>query len=223
MDAHGRRLSKGSVARLFQDFSFRLNDMKFEIPPILPSSNKTFPALHRALPSIRAASSNTTPQLLTRGCALDLRSPSSPVSLSRMQLNRSKSTEIIFYPKHRRMGPPQNIPTLEGIPRVTTLNVLGVTLADDLTFHDHVSEVISSGASYATRKLKAHGMRDELVQKVFQATVFSRIQYCSPAWWGFADSTDRAQLETKSGVWDEIFGRYYFFKIKLECSHWHCS
>ena len=24
---------------------------------------------------------------------------------------------------------------------------LGVTLADDLTFHDHVSEVISSGAS----------------------------------------------------------------------------
>ena len=38
-------------------------------------------------------------------------------------------------------------------------------------------------------------MREELVQKVFQATVFSRIQYCSPAWWGFADSTDRAQLE----------------------------
>ena len=62
-----------------------------------------------------------------------------------LQLNRSKSTEIIFYAKHRRTGPPQNIPTLEGIPRVKKLNVLGVTLADDLTFHDHVSEVISSG------------------------------------------------------------------------------
>ena len=43
-------------------------------------------------------------------------------------------------------------------------------------------------------KLKAHGMREEIVQKVFQAKSF-RIQYCSPAWWGFADSTDRAQLE----------------------------
>ena len=114
-----------------------------------------------------------------------------------LQLNRSKSTEIIFYTKHRQTGPPQNIPTLEGIPRVTKLNVLGVTLVDDLTFHALVSEVISSGTSslYAIRKLKAHGMREELVQKVFQATVFSRIQYCSPAWWGFADSTDRAQLE----------------------------
>ena len=95
-----------------------------------------------------------------------------------LQLNRSKSSEIIFYAKQRRTRPPADIPTLAGIPRVTRINVLGVTLSDDLTFHDHIGDVIKSaaGSLYAMRQLKAYGTRDELIQKVFSATALAKVQ-----------------------------------------------
>ena len=114
-----------------------------------------------------------------------------------LQLNRSKSSEIIFYAKQRRTRPPADIPTLAGIPRVTRINVLGVTLSDDLTFHEHIGDVIKSaaGSLYAMRQLKAYGMRDELIQKVFSASALAKVQYCSPAWWGFVDSGDKERLE----------------------------
>ena len=68
-----------------------------------------------------------------------------------LQLNRLKSSEIIFYAKQRRTRPPDDIPTLVGIPRVSRINVLGVTLADDLTFHDHIGDVYQICRQLAVR------------------------------------------------------------------------
>ena len=74
--------------------------------------------------------------------------------------------------------------------------MLGVTLANDLTFHDHIGDDIKSatGSLYAMRQLKAYGMRDELIQ-VFSATALAKVQYCSPAWWGFVEGGDKERLQ----------------------------
>ena len=66
-----------------------------------------------------------------------------------------------------------------------------------LTFHDHIGGVVKSaaGSLYAMRQLKAYGMRNDLIQKVFSATALAKVQYCSPAWWGFVDGGDKERLE----------------------------
>ena len=81
--------------------------------------------------------------------------------------------------------------------RPQSLTVLGVVVNDRLSTEDHVTKIIagSSKALYALRVLQTHGMTTPALQIVFQATVLSKIIYCSPAWSGFCRATDMAQME----------------------------
>ena len=112
-----------------------------------------------------------------------------------LQLNRNKSQEIVFFRQGSRTK--QDVPELPGIPRVSSIKVLGVTISDKFSVEEHVANVISSSARslYALRLLRSHGMRSEHLQLVFQATIISRLQYASPAWWGFTNSAQRDRLE----------------------------
>ena len=68
----------------------------------------------------------------------------------------------------------------------------------NFSMQEHVSSVISSSAQslYALRVLRSHGFDDQSLQTVFQATVISKLQYASSAWWGFTNAAQRDQLES---------------------------
>jgi len=78
-----------------------------------------------------------------------------------LTLNRTKTKEVVFVDTRRKcqVAAP---PPLPGIVRVTSLNILGVTMTNGLSASDHVRGIISDCAQtlYALRVLRAHGMCD---------------------------------------------------------------
>ena len=87
---------------------------------------------------------------------------------------------------------------LTGITRVDSIKILGVTVRNDLTLHDHVSAVCESAAQslYAVKLLKSHGLDQQSIKDVCHATVISRLTYASPAWWGFCNAADKQWLQS---------------------------
>ena len=49
---------------------------------------------------------------------------------------------------------------------------------------------------YALKILKSNGLADRVLNTVSQATLLSPMTYASVAWWGFANSEDRARLQS---------------------------
>jgi hypothetical protein len=48
---------------------------------------------------------------------------------------------------------------------------------------------------FALRTLRQHGMPDNAIRAVFQATAVTMLSYAAPAWWGYASAADRGRLE----------------------------
>ena len=109
-------------------------------------------------------------------------------SENKLSLNKSKSQKIIFR-KTRSRGT-THVPIIPGIQRVNSLKIIGVTLCSNFSMQEHVSSVISSSVQslYALRVLRSHEFDDQSLQTVFQATVISKLQYASSAWWGFTNA-----------------------------------
>src|ERR1043165_4018110 len=87
---------------------------------------------------------------------------------------------------HRRRVKGTSDPTTLGIVRVTSMLVLGVTVANDLSASSHVNRILSacSRSLYALRVLRAHGFPPTALHEVARETTISRLLYASPAWWG---------------------------------------
>jgi len=102
-----------------------------------------------------------------------------------LKVNPAKYTEIIFVDKRRKVivQPPL---LMANIARVTSMEVLGVTLTNSLSVAEHVQAVISSCAQtlYALRILRAHGMDDSDLQTVglYRSVVIAKLAYASSAW-----------------------------------------
>jgi len=65
-----------------------------------------------------------------------------------MQLNRTKTREIIFIDKRRKQGVPE-LSTLPDVARVSSLKIIGVTITNGLSASEHVRDVISDSAQTA--------------------------------------------------------------------------
>ena len=65
------------------------------------------------------------------------------------------------------------------IERVDKLTILGVLVNNNLTATDHVSTVLASCASlmHALRVLRGHGLSEQSLKDVFQATVVGKLLY----------------------------------------------
>jgi len=61
-----------------------------------------------------------------------------------------------------------------------------------------VSTVLASCASlmYAVRVLRSHGLSEQSLKDVFQATVVGKLLYCAPAWSGFCSDADCTRLNS---------------------------
>ena len=112
-----------------------------------------------------------------------------------LKLNRTKSAEIVFR-DHRIRTCIRLAPPLDGVMRVTSLTVLGVTFTDSLSVNAHVDDVLSSCArsTYAS-VLSTHGMAATALQQVFHSVDILRLTYATPAWWGFTTSADRQRID----------------------------
>ena len=111
-----------------------------------------------------------------------------------LQLNRSKSVEIIFHKPRSKPNPPPPIPSIQ---RVESLKILGVTFSSTLSINQHVKEVTTACTQslHALRVLRTHALSAPLINTVFTSKILSKITYCSPAWRGFASAADLTMLE----------------------------
>ena len=86
---------------------------------------------------------------------------------------------------------------MANIERVSSIKALGVTISSQLSMSGHVTTLLNSCASelYALRTLKAHGMRQDCLHKVFRSTVLAQLLYASRAWSGFCSAGDINKLD----------------------------
>jgi len=43
--------------------------------------------------------------------------------------------------------------------------------------------------------MRCHGMNSDALKTVYKSVVLAKLLYASPAWWGFATSSDKGQIE----------------------------
>ena len=81
---------------------------------------------------------------------------------------------------------------LPDIRRDTSIRMLGVTLINHLSVSDHVRDVISRCAQslHALKIMRCHGMNSDALKTVYKSVVLAKLLYASPAWWGFATSSE---------------------------------
>ena len=113
-----------------------------------------------------------------------------------LKLNMQKSVEIVFF-SNSKTKTKSTVATLPNITRVETIKILGVTIDNKLSVKDHINNVCQAAAQnlYAIKLLKSHGLKEQSIYLICQATVVSRLTYASPAWWGFTSAADRQRLE----------------------------
>ena len=138
------------------------------------------------------------PAANTRTCPEELMHIEAWAATNNMQLNNAKTKEIVFRSRSKRGKEVQLPPSQPAIERVNSITALGVVINDQLTATDHVSYILTACTSllYALRVLRCHGIPDQSLKDVFQATVLAKITYCLPAWSGLCTAADRTRLNS---------------------------
>jgi len=98
--------------------------------------------------------------------------------------------------KHKRDTPK----TLGGLRRVQNIKILGIAFTSDngLSGAFHVQQLVTLNAQAlcALKILLAHMVCvTQPIQASFRSVVLERFFYVSPAWWGFAASQDRQNMD----------------------------
>ena len=114
-----------------------------------------------------------------------------------LKLNRSKCCEIIITDNRGRTQNKASPVVLDGLHRVTSLKILGITITNHLSMSEHVRSVIANCAQtlYALRVLRAHGMTNPELQIVYRSVVVAKIIYAASAWWAFTSTADRQRID----------------------------
>ena len=100
-------------------------------------------------------------------------------------LNKTKTNEIVFHrPNPRNFNSP---PHLLGIERVTHLKLLGVIIANDLSFKRHVNYIVQICYQRLClpKQLKQPGLPSDKLNNVLDAIILTRFLYAVQSWSGF--------------------------------------
>ena len=115
-----------------------------------------------------------------------------------LKLNKKKTFEMVIRrPRGRAWN--DTVPDVTpGLTRVSSLNILGVTFTEVLSFEPHITRICCKArqSMYALRILVAHGLKGLQLYDVVRATTVARLLYAAPAWWGFAGQQDRCRLQS---------------------------
>jgi len=117
-------------------------------------------------------------------------------STDNLNLNLKKSVEIVFVDSSQRHQGHLPIP-LDGIPHVSSIKILGITVSSHLSVSEHVSSVIYRCAQtiHALRILRSHGLCNETIHHVYRSVIIGKLLYAVSAWWGFTSAADRQCLQ----------------------------
>lgn len=125
----------------------------------------------------------------------ELRNVENWALVNNLQLNRTKSQEIVFRDRRRKCfhGEPKAVCDIQ---RVSVIKILGVTITNSLSVSEHVNDVIQSSArmTHALRVLRSHGCPIADLQRVFKATIIAKLTYASSSWIGLATATDLRRI-----------------------------
>src|SRR2546426_741941 len=96
-----------------------------------------------------------------------------------LKRNTSKSLEMVVCRSLRGKSlVPITFPTeIPNVATVTSLNILGVIIQQNLTIHEHVNP------------------QSQSLSDICRATLVAKLTYASPAWQGYTTSTERARLQ----------------------------
>ena len=127
--------------------------------------------------------------------AAEIDSIDSWAAANNLKINKAKTHEIVFTSRGNRPAP--DPPALKDITRVSTLNVLGVSLHSTLQMSEHINSVIlkANQTLYALKTLKSHGLSGMNLNNVCRATLIPKLTYAMPAWSGFASSEHFIRLQ----------------------------
>ena len=128
---------------------------------------------------------------------VELLNVASWAAMNNLRLNQTKSVEIIFTRPGRGSGLAKPPPPPEGITRKESVEILGVTFSNNFSTREHVSTTLAACQQtlFALRTLRAHGLEQTSLQTVFNAVAVGKLQYASPAWYGFTSAEDRERIE----------------------------
>jgi len=117
-------------------------------------------------------------------------------SSNNLNLNLKKSCEIVFVDSSRRRKVQLPNP-LDGIPRVSCIKILGITVSSHVSASEHVSSVIGRCAQniHAVRIIRSHGLCNEARHHVCRSVIIGKLLYAVSAWWGFTSAADRQRLQ----------------------------
>ena len=102
-----------------------------------------------------------------------------------MVIKNIKTKEMIFHrPNPKNIIFPSEIDNIE---RVKSFKLLGICLKQDLSFHEHVTKIITqcNQRLYLLTQLKKQGLCTNQCDVVLQAVVLSRIRYALPMYYRF--------------------------------------
>lgn len=118
-------------------------------------------------------------------------------SQNNLNLNRSKTSEIVFY-NRRRILSYQQPSEVSDIKRTTTIKILGVTFTSNLSMSTHVQNVINSCSQtlYALKTLRVHGLPSDALKNIYRSVVVAKVMYAACAWSGFTNSRDRQRIDS---------------------------
>jgi len=114
-----------------------------------------------------------------------------------LKLNTSKSKEMIIHWPHTAKKSLCFPDPIDGIERVTSISILGVSFSASMSFSSHVESLVASASSslYALRTVRSHGLVAPALWDVTKATLLAKMMYASPAWWGFVDGDGQRRLQ----------------------------
>ena len=129
---------------------------------------------------------------------------------NKMKINEKKTKYMLFSNPRFKGGA---IDIFDEIEFVKKMKLLGVTLDNKLSFHDHVSFVLSvcSQRFYLLKLLRDQGMPLHCLHVVYVSLVVNRIAYCLSAWGGNVKQDDADKINSlfrkakKYGFTDTIF------------------
>jgi hypothetical protein len=112
-----------------------------------------------------------------------------------MKINFAKTKEIVF---HRpRPAKPILPPPLTNSEKVTCAKLLGITIKHNLSFSEHVSNLLSrcNQRMFLLRSLRNRGLPPKLLEMVFNAILLSVVTYAISSWGGFASMAEQRKLD----------------------------
>ena len=116
-----------------------------------------------------------------------------------LRLNPNKCNEITFHLYRAKARKSKQLPPLcLDIERVQQVTVLGVILNDRLSASDHITYLITSCVQlmYTLRILRAHGLPQQSLNDVYQATVQGKFLYAASTWFGFCTAGGKVRLNS---------------------------